>query len=101
MSELMSILIWLASRPAGPARPALPAPPGPCALPALPALLRRRLLLFFLRRLRRPRPIDAQARAVPERLDLPLDLVVAADEIFEVRLVPLEPRGRDELHPVA
>src|SRR5436305_12276720 len=61
----------------------------------------RLLLGLALRRLRRPRPRHRQADAVPEGLHLALDLVMSLDEVLEDRLVPLEPRGRDELHPLA
>src|SRR5438034_3080550 len=56
---------------------------------ALSVRRRRFLVVSRLRRLRRPRPVDAQADAVPERLQLALDFVVAEHEIFEDGLIPL------------
>jgi hypothetical protein len=50
----------------------------PAAVAFAELILRRRLLLLVFFGLRRPRPVDAQADAVPERLDLALDFVVAA-----------------------
>src|SRR5262245_9147182 len=64
-------------------------------------LLRRRFLLSVFDRLRRPPPGQLEGDAVPDRVDFSLNLVMACDEVFEDRLVPLQTGVGDQLHPVA